>query len=926
MSSLPKSGLAVVKGVMSGDSVLLSPPNAVGGVSSADVIFTLSCVQSPRPANPKTGSADEPGAFDSRMWLREMCVGKTVKFDVVKSSPDGRHHGVLQVQAPLPPGPPPAEKAPPLNLALESVRAGHSTPKGLDGENEATAKLFAEALDAARTAGKGVHGPSPLVRRLTSAGEQFNVDELVQSSQKECLDSNPLNHGRVSVLVEHVFDGGRFRCIVTQRSSPHLHGLFTLTLAGVAAPRTAIVGGATPSDAEPYAAQAKAFVEARLLHREVFVSLLAADKNKSTAIGQIHHPMGNISLELLKGGLARCSEWSLRYLNPLEVPSFRSAEKASKDRKENIWKEYSAPTITGQKELTAVVVEVQSGDTISVLPHGQTYDSESKLLKVSLASIRSPRIGNERAGKPDEPYAADCKERLRVLTIGKQVQLTIDYERDIPAGGPPAGAGAAPLTVRRQFATVQVSKKGDVGETLVSEGLATVQRHRDGEARSSRFDELVAVETLAVANKKGMHAGSEQQKKAVVDMTDPKKSKLYFDLLKTAGAVKATVDYVYNGTRFKVTIPKENISIMFALADLRCPQPATNNVTGQKAAEPFGEEAKRLAKLHCLQRSAEIEVTGSTMAGILTGQLHVGFAEKKTNFAKVLVGAGLATIDDRRLESAPPSLVAAQAAAKEGRIGMWVDEAMHAEKEVESKDALPTPEKILTVRISEIRDGVTCYFHVIGDDTVKNIEEKMRAFTSKSGLTPAPCELRKGALIAALFDDGSGPSWYRAYVLEKIEGGGAKVLFVDHGNVASVTARQVRPLDGGLNTIPGAAKPATLALIKVKSLDEDDGIAAGKMFGKLAFGKEMTARVHCVDEGKMLCTLYEGEEPVSINQQLVKSGLARVISQKEAKFLSRQFSSGFAELMGDLVAEQDKAKRARSGMWLYGDCEDDDEF
>jgi staphylococcal nuclease domain-containing protein 1 len=80
------------------------------------------------------------------------------------------------------------------------------------------------------------------------------------------------------------------------------------------------------------------------------------------------------------------------------------------------------------------VVEILTGDTVAILPSGESYDSENKLKKISLASVRSPRVGNERLGKPDEKYAAECKDRLRVLCAGKNVKVSIHYERDIPMG------------------------------------------------------------------------------------------------------------------------------------------------------------------------------------------------------------------------------------------------------------------------------------------------------------------------------------------------------------------------------------------------------------------------------------------------------------------------------------------------------------
>lgn len=80
------------------------------------------------------------------------------------------------------------------------------------------------------------------------------------------------------------------------------------------------------------------------------------------------------------------------------------------------------------------VVEILTGDTVAILPSGESYDNENKLKKISLASVRSPRVGNERLGKPDENYALECKDRLRVLCAGKNVKVNVHYERGIPMG------------------------------------------------------------------------------------------------------------------------------------------------------------------------------------------------------------------------------------------------------------------------------------------------------------------------------------------------------------------------------------------------------------------------------------------------------------------------------------------------------------
>ena len=139
------------------------------------------------------------------------------------------------------------------------------------------------------------------------------------------------------------------------------------------------------------------------------------------------------------------------------------------------------------------VIEVISGDTLMILPNGETYDDESKLKKVSLASIRAPRLGNERRGTVDEPYASECKDRLRVLTVGKAAKVNIHYEKEIPMGQG---------TEKRQFGTLSVGKRADVGEVLITEGLATTQRHRDDDEKSIRYDELVAAEVSSYGHER----------------------------------------------------------------------------------------------------------------------------------------------------------------------------------------------------------------------------------------------------------------------------------------------------------------------------------------------------------------------------------------------------------------------------------------
>ena len=109
-------------------------------------------------------------------------------------------------------------------------------------------------------------------------------------------------------------------------------------------------------------------------------------------------------------------------------------------------------------------------------------------------------------------------------------------------------------------------------------------------------------------------------------------------------------------------------------------------------------------------------------------------------------------------------------------------------------------------------------------------------------------------------------------------------MFVDHGNVATLpVATHLRPLDVilGTNRIPPVTKEAALAAIKTRGLDDDDGLGAARLLQTPAWRKEVLYRVF----GKLVVALNQPGTPVSINEQIVSDGLARVSKANEVEAL-----------------------------------------
>jgi staphylococcal nuclease domain-containing protein 1 len=309
-----------------------------------EVIFTLERASAPRLASKGNNYVDEPGAFAAREFLRNLLVGKTVQFETRKqgATAGDRVYGLLYISNPDVPGEV-------MNIAVESVKRGLATPKlygagtgggdkGEGGENggdgtsddpagEEYVRQLEVAFNTAKNEGVGIHrsSPPPLVRTVKNAVDDFLPTDLVYValSKKQ----------QIRVVLEYMFDGSRYRCHVTDDSpvfAAFQYCNFTLILAGVNCPRTANPRTDPPTPGEPYAQEARTFVEQRLLQRELMLSLHGTDKSGSCIVGTIHHPKGSIAVELLKRGYGKVTDWTARMMDALDLPALRVAENGAK--------------------------------------------------------------------------------------------------------------------------------------------------------------------------------------------------------------------------------------------------------------------------------------------------------------------------------------------------------------------------------------------------------------------------------------------------------------------------------------------------------------------------------------------------------------------------------------------------------------------
>ena len=128
--------------------------------------------------------------------------------------------------------------------------------------------------------------------------------------------------------------------------------------------------------------------------------------------------------------------------------------------------------------------------------------------------------------------------------------------------------------------------------------------------------------------------------------------------------IKAVVEHVINGARFKLLIPREYCVVSFVLSGVRCPQPPRGP---ESPGEEFGIDALNFTRDNCLQHDVEICVETQDRGGSFIGSMYVN----GKNLSTMLLKQGLAylgpTFYPERVADAE-QLKQAEDAAKAARV------------------------------------------------------------------------------------------------------------------------------------------------------------------------------------------------------------------------------------------------------------------
>jgi len=127
----------------------------------------------------------------------------------------------------------------------------------------------------------------------------------------------------------------------------------------------------------------------------------------------------------------------------------------------------------------------------------------------------------------------------------------------------------------------------------------------------------------------------------------------------------------------------------------------------------------------------------------------------------------------------------------------------------------------------------------------------------------------------------------------------------------------LRALPNELRSLRGLARSCVLAACKSPALDSEWVEDAASAFNDLAWDQDLLGKVEFEDSlGRLHISLFQQNNPLSINQQLLRDGWLRILNKPDTRI---------SHLVSTLREDEAMAKKKRLNVWHYGDVSDPEE-
>ena len=895
MEKVSKFSKALVKGVQSGDCLLLSGKIPKNGDVPEELTLYLSGVQAPHCGNPQKPEEDAY-AWESRDYLRKKLAGKVVTYKV-DFKVNERSCGQVVFDD--------------VNIAVDMVSKGFAKVGHVQKANESIYKTqyWSDLQDAESDAkAKSLNIWSNEGSKHKRSFHNITDDAFDMNLIKKIIEKKET----VNAIIEFVFSPSFFVVYI-----PSLKVYTKVNLRFIAI---------LNQGKEPVLYKTgKAFVERIALHQDIKMNIYGIDESKVLLV-DIECGKGSLAGNILKEGYGKIFINNNSPFTNEELSLMKTYQQEAKSARLRIWK--NEPIVenkiksSGNDETIdyddVKCFQVHSGDSISIVKK-----EGDEPIRLFLSNVKAPAMAKPNSTDPDQPWAFQAKEFLRKNLVGKTLRCVFDYAKTIPAKEDQPERKMKFYTV---YYTVENKKTKTTEEkcaniALIENGLANISMFKIDEGEPTKeIDSMRAAESQAKSKKVGLYSLKTPPLANYSDLISAGKNKKkeFTSFVTGLSQCACVVEYCFSGSKFKLRIEKKQCMIPISMTGVKTFGKDKNNTD---LIEKYYQQAVNFVNDAILQRDGVCDIVANDRVGNYFGHLFIN----GKNFGIELIKRGLAVVNEQSNNPNPylSEFEAAEKEAKEKQLGIWKENNLgdmlkYGENAMTSSTKLTEVNTPVTVRVTEFIDFANFFVNIQPNTQLTSIEKVLATYdASAKKRVPLALPIKIGTLCAAKYPEDD--KFYRAIVKSHTKDMKYEVEFIDYGNVEYLPKENLIKLDGAISSIQPQAQLCEFAYLKYsknsmkKAIDkfESFGDIEKTYKGKIVYTKSEDG---VLKNGIIIYNDKKEDIAASVHADLIKIGYAK---------LNRTKTNG--ALFKGVDALEKKAKDEGLGLWAENEETDYDE-
>lgn len=863
----------LVKGVQSGDTIIISGKLPKNGALPEELSLTLIGVFAPKIGN-SSKLNEEAFSFESREFLRKLLIGKVVQYKVDYTHNERKFGHILYENK---------------NINAEILKNGFAKigflPKGHEKlyETEFWSEIK-EAEKEGKEKKRGMYADSSdnktHIRNLSNLSDSEEDKKKVE----EAINSNK----EIDAIVEYVFN-----CAIVSVYIPEWSCFAKVNLRFVSIP-------SNTKEQELYK-KGKAYCERMCLSKDIKMKIFDFDQNNNLLCDIIvPDKKQSLSELVLKEGYSKSftgGNKNPKIYNLSDINLARAAEGEAKSKRLGVWKDaviVESKTLKKDAEddlSDAKCIMVNSGDSLTVL------NKKKEEIRIFLSNLKAPALAKFGTDEQNKPWSFQSRDYVRKKLVGKNLKCDLDYIHTINQETSKVKGPQGNKSSRRvmKFYTVYYQNEKDetqcINIELLENGLANLTNYKIEEGNPSReFDLMLKAEQEAKKHKVGLFSPKAPPLCNYSDlMTAGKtKKKEFVNFLTGLENLKCVVDYCFSANKFKLRIDEKQVMIPFGLIGVKS---FTNDKNNSSLFQKHFNISHDFVVNTILQRDGVCDIIQADRVGNYFGNF---FFEGK-NFGTLLIEKGLAVCNERSSDIGKNKYInemrEAEKKAKEKKLGLWEDEGVakllkgDSFGDSSSEKKFEQINKDIKIRITDQIDFDKFYCNFLPNKTLDKIEEVLADYDEEIRKPEnLSLPIKNGTLCAAKFPDDN--KYYRGLVKkfnkDKKE---FEIEFIDYGNIEIVKLNDLIKLDGEISSLPPQAMYCEMAYLQYSKMTMRK--AVDKFPNFVDFDNELNAKLcyNYNDDAELkhgLIVFKEGKDmKKTYHADLLKYGYAKLNRNKD---------------------------------------------